>query len=209
MSRQIALPHCVLSAVLLGLGGGPAAAAVMISGPSQIVSATTTATLVNNAGGALTPHPALVDNIKTGAAGTFVEFPAAELPSVSFTFQFDQAYNINEFKLWNDRGARDSGIDAFQLHFFDSSQALIGSTGVLNASSTFQGSNPTPEVFSLGSPYYGATSATLEIHSALTSSFVQFREVAFCGEVPEPSAATAALLGLGSVAGIGMRRRLG
>jgi len=167
--------------------------AVILDGPSGsiLMNATTTATLINNAGGAIGPSGsnALLDGLKGSTAGTFVEFINPP-PTISFTFNFDQAYDITQFYLWNDRGALDAGIDNFELQFFDSLNNQIGA-GYLGAGVPFQGSNPIPETFVFGGTYQNAVRADLLVFDGLGVSVVQVREIAFEGQasvVPIPPA---------------------
>lgn len=205
-ARSVARVLPALAVVIAVVNGGTASAAPI--GGSQILSVTTTATIVNSVGGSTNPA-ALLDGDISGASGTFVELHVNQLPGALFRFEFDAMYDVEEFKLWNDRGAPDSGIDGFRLHFLDDQQTLIGSTGVLNASAIHRGNNTTAEVFSFGK-YRGVKYAELEILSGLTQSHVQVREIAFCGDrVPEPSAVVAALLAVCSASAVGVRTRLG
>lgn len=175
-----------------------------ITGPIQVVSAASSVALSNANGGALSPDPALRDGIVNGTAGTFVEFQG-QLPGATFRFGLNQDYDLNAFYLWNDRGFPDSGMDAFTLTMRDSGLVQIGSTVSLNASSIFQGNNPVPEVFSLGSVYANTRFVDLSIQTGLNNpGNLQFREVAF-NAVPEPS--TLFLCAIGFTGMLSARRK--
>ena len=91
--------------------------AQVISGPNgKIISAATAAGLFTTNGGNTDPI-ALIDGVTNGSSGTWVEYFFED----AFYFTFDQAYNVDEFRLWNDRGVPDAGIGDFTLRFHDGS----------------------------------------------------------------------------------------
>jgi hypothetical protein len=186
------------------------AQAALIDGPSGsiLLNATTTTTLLNTAGGATGPNGsnALLDGFTDGTAGTFVEFHNPP-PTISFSFNFDQAYDIGQFLLWNDRGQADSGIFNFGIDFFDISGMQVGATFTTAANPIFQGSNPTPETFIFGTTYTNVVRADLLVFDSLGVSQVQIREIAFDGQasvIPVPPAFL--LFGSGLIGLIGMAR---
>ncbi len=192
---------------VLGVTGVNAA---LIDGPSGSIlsNVSTTANLIDSgAGGATGPGAAnaLIDGVVGGAAGTFIEFDDA-LPSVTFSFNFDQSYDVSEFLLWNDRGVADAGIGNFSLSFFDSSNAQIG-VGFLGAATVFQGNNPTAETFVFGSVYSNAVRVDLEVFDSLGGPILQVREIAFSGDastIPVPGVVW--LIGFGLVGLFRVRR---
>jgi hypothetical protein len=127
-----------------------------------------------------------------GAAGFLI---------ATFTYQFDAAYDINAFELWNDRGQIDTGISNFELVFRDSASVLGSFTDTavqpITTSATPQG-----EVFTFAA-VQAVEFVDLRVLGSYGVSTNQFREVRF-NVVPEPT--TGLLLALGLV-GMGMEGR--
>ncbi len=181
----------------------PVHAATLTGSNGSITGVTTTAPLHQPNMGSLNPN-ALIDGNITGNANTFVEYLFSPSETETFSFTLSQAFDVNQFLLWNDRGVADSGLKDFTLNFFDSSNALVGSYSDA-AELPFRGNNPVPEVFSF-STMTNVTQIDLVITSPLTVSAstpnIQFREVEFDGvaSVPEPLS----ILGTVIAAGIGV-----
>jgi PEP-CTERM motif len=184
--------------VTTGAGASP------ITGPGgEIVSAISTITLVNNAGGCTGVGAAgcTIDGDISGSAGTFVEWlnlPPQFNPTIRFTYTLDQAYDVTRFLLWNDRGAPDSGFADFDLTFKDPGGSVVGLL-YSNSALANQGSNPIPEVFNVGL-YANVKSIELRVTSVHVApgGYVQFREVEFDG-TPVPEPASVAVLALGAL----------
>ena len=200
MKRIIPTTFKVFSLTLLA---GSVANAAPITGPGgQIISATTATTLINSAGGCTGPGAAgcLIDGIFNSSAGTFVEWVNLSPPQVeTFTFTFNQPYDVTRFLLWNDRGFADSGIANFDLVFKDPGGIPIG-LPYSNTALANRGNNPAPEVFGVGL-YANVKSVDLRVintYDPPPNGVTQVREVEFDG-IPVPEPASMALIGLGGL----------
>ncbi len=195
----------------LALMAGSVAYAAPITGPGgEIVTATSTIALANNAGGCTGAGAAgcTIDGGIFGSVGTFVEWqnlPPQFSPTIRFTYTLNQPYDVTRFLLWNDRGAPDSGIANFDLTFKDPGGSPVGLL-YSNTALANQGSNPAPEVFNVG---LYSNVKTIELRVTTTHdpspSYTQFREVEFDG-TPVPEPASAGLIGLGTLSLLGKRR---
>lgn len=186
---------------------GASVLAAPITGPGgEITGATTTTTLINNAGGCTGSGAAncSIDGNISGNSNSFVEFGFSN--SETFTYSLNGLYSVSQFLLWNDRGQPDSGIGNFDLVFKNTTNNTT--VGTFSSAAIIPSFNsPTPEVFNF-SAMPPADQIDLVINSTLNMgavSVTQFREVAFDGsQVPEP--ATGMLL-CGGLASIVFRRR--
>ncbi len=112
-------------------------------------------------------------------------------------------FDLTSFSLWNDVNVSAEGVRTFELHFFDASDQLLGSTGTLSAISQFPA-----QVYALGT-VSGVSRVDLQVLSA--AGRIEIREVAFSGEATGtqgvPESTSLALAGLGLVLAATRRRR--
>jgi hypothetical protein len=169
-----------------------------------IISVTSDVPAFDTSAGGSTNPAVTVDGNTSSDVGSFVEWAndgAAGFLIATFTYQFDAAYDINAFELWNDRGQIDTGISNFELVFRDSASVLGSFTDTavqpITTSATPQG-----EVFTFAA-VQAVEFVDLRVLGSYGVSTNQFREVRF-NVVPEPT--TGLLLALGLV-GMGMEGR--
>ncbi|MBJ20831.1 MAG: hypothetical protein CL933_15595 [Deltaproteobacteria bacterium] len=188
---------------------GAAVAAFFAMVPSAgfaltVVSVTSDVPVFDTSAGGSTDPAVTADGNTSSDMGSFVEWAndgAAGFLIATFTYQFDAAYDIDAFELWNDRGQIDTGISDFELVFRDSGSVLGSFTDSAVQPIT---TSATPQ----GAIFTFATVPAVEFvdlrvlgsYGVVTN---QFREVRF-HVVPEPT--TGLLLVLGLV-GMGMEGR--
>jgi len=114
------------------------------------------------------------------------------------------SYEIDSFSLWNDLNVVREGVGDFQLHFYDPSDQLIGSSSVYTA--------PIGQVaagmYSFAS-VQNVARVDLEVLTLLTGGSccrIEIREVAFTA-VPEPVASMLVGLGIGALSALAVWRR--
>jgi len=170
-----------------------------------VVSVTSDVPVFDTSAGGSTDPAVTADGNTSSAMGSFVEWAndgAAGFLIATFTYEFDAAYAIDAFELWNDRGQIDTGIAAFELVFRDSTSVLDSfADTAMQPTST----SPTPqgEVFAF-TPVSGVEFVDLRVLGSYGVVSNQFREVRF-NAVPEPTTGLLLVLGLVGM-GIGGRR---
>jgi len=193
--------RCLLAGVAI------AAFAAMVPSTSfalPVVAVTSDVPVFDTSAGGSTDPAVTVDGNTSSSMGSFVEWTndgAAGFQIATFTYQFDAAYDINSFELWNDRGQIDTGISDFELIFRDSTSSL-GSFSDTAQQPITTSATPQGEVFNF-TAVPGVEFVDLRVLGSYGVVSNQFREVRFSA-VPEPT--TGLLLVLGLV-GMGMRGR--
>jgi hypothetical protein len=151
---------------------------------------------VTDNGGSTDPF-ATADGNKSSDPGFFVEWAndgAAGFLIARFSYEFDAAYDVLAFELWNDRGQIDTGIEDFQLVFRDPTNSILGTFNDTASLPISTAATPQGERF-LFTPFQNVKTVDLRVLSSFGVMTNQFREVEFAS-VPEPAALLLALLGL-------------
>lgn len=107
-------------------------------------------------------------------------------------------FNLTSFTLWNDINVRAEGVESFLLRFYDSNEALVGTTSTLFApAGQFAG-----QTYDISFIQGAVSRVEFEVLSVLNSTRIEVREVQFDGTpaaaIPLPAAALlmAPVLGL-------------
>lgn len=178
----------LLAALVMGAGLLPTqAAAQNITGPSQIVNATSG--IAN--GNSTFPLQQIRDGNKSELNG----FQGRDNATGWIKFDLDKAYTLNQFFLWNDINVRAEGIQRFSLTFLDGSGNPISTSPAFSAKpgrtpgqavnlSSYSPINPV-QIFDFPA-VAGVKSVRLNVLSLLGQdntfrSRVEIREVAFNG----------------------------
>jgi hypothetical protein len=189
-----------------GLAASPASADLIQMG--DIVPSTTIGPCVECLAGRVWLITEINDGITADTPPLFNGF--AGETGVLGTIHLDLVgtFNLDSFLLWNDINVVHEGVESFRLHFYDASNALISSSGILFApvSQLAAGQYDFATVF-------GVSSVDLEVLSHLASPSgerIEIREVAFLGEavVPEPSTLGLSALALAGLGAAARRRKI-
>ncbi len=188
------------------LGASPASA-VTIQGSSFITPSTSIAPCaVSICGGSGT----IINQIADGDTSNLNGYAGADGVVGIITLDLLGNFDLQSFTLWNDLNVFHEGVGTFKLHFYNASDNLIQSTGILTA----------PDGQVAGQIYPFATvqdvsKVDLETLTLLTGGVccrIEIREVAFNGTpsvpgspVPEPG--TILLLGSGLACVVVWRRK--
>ena len=165
--------------------------------PIGIANVTSDVPSFITANGGSTDPNATVDGNKSSNAGGFVDWlndGAAGFMIATFAYEFNSAHDVYGFELWNDRGQIDTGIEDFELVFYDAVATVVNTFSATASFPLSTSATPQGEYFSFAT-VPGVTNVDLRVLSSLGVQATQFREVEFSG-TPEPSTLVLALMGL-------------
>jgi hypothetical protein len=118
------IARLALALAAMGVATSTLAQSVMIGGPAQIVSVTST---IPGGSGTYT-LPQIADGNNSDAA-PFNGFQGADGATGTITFMLNEDYDLTSFHLWNDINVRAEGVGSYTLKFYDSANALVGTAG--------------------------------------------------------------------------------
>jgi MYXO-CTERM domain-containing protein len=168
-----------------------------LAAPISISNVTSDVPSFITVNGGSTDPAATVDGNKSSNPGGFVDWAndgAAGFLIATFTYEFASKENVFAFELWNDRGQIDTGIENFELVFYDSIASVLDTYSGTASLPTSTSATPQGEYFDFAT-VIDVKTVDLRVLSSFGVQANQFREVEFSG-TPEPSGLLLALLGL-------------